>query len=90
MRIDIRVRPGTGRTKVAGSAGDPPRLLVYVGEAAVDGKATAAALKALSKAFEVKPSAITLISGITSRDKVVEIEGDDQELLVRLQNLLNL
>jgi uncharacterized protein YggU (UPF0235/DUF167 family) len=75
---------------VAGSAGDPPRLLVYVGEAAVDGKATAAALKAVAKAFGLKPADVSLISGITSRDKVVEIDGDDEAIAEQLQKLLNL
>lgn len=88
--MSIRVRPGLGRTKVAGSAGDPPRLLVYVGEAAVDGKATAAALKAVAKAFGLKPADVSLISGITSRDKVVEIDGDDVAIAEQLQKLLNL
>lgn len=90
MRVDIRVRPGTGRTKVAGSAGDPPRLLVYVGEAAVDGKATAAALKAIAKAFGLKPADVSLISGVTSRDKVIQIEGDEAAISEQLQNLLKL
>ena len=89
MRINIRVRPGVGRTKVSGQAGDPPRLVVQVGEQAVDGKATEAALKALAKAFGLKPSQVSLVNGHTTRDKVVELSGDESLLNARLSELLN-
>jgi uncharacterized protein YggU (UPF0235/DUF167 family) len=90
MRLNIRVRPGVGRTKVAGMAGDPPRLVVQVGEQPVDGKATEAALKAVAKAFRLKPSAVQLISGHTSRDKVIELIGDDSLIKQRYEELLAL
>jgi uncharacterized protein YggU (UPF0235/DUF167 family) len=89
MRINIRVRPGVGRTQVSGSAGDPPRLVVQVGAQPVDGKATEAALKALAKAFGLKPSCVSLVSGHTTRDKVVELSGDELLLNTRLGELLN-
>ncbi len=90
MRIDIRVRPGVGRTKVGGSAGDPPRLVVQVGEQAVDGKATEAALKALAKAFNLKTSQVTLVTGHTSRDKVVELDGPEPLTSEQLAKLIAL
>jgi uncharacterized protein (TIGR00251 family) len=90
MRIDIRVRPGVGRTKVGGSAGDPPRLIVQVAEPAVDGKATDAALKAVAKAFGLKAAQVELVSGHTSRDKVLQLSGQESLLNTRLAELLGL
>ena len=90
MRINIRVRPGVGRTKVAGVAGDPPRLVVQVGEQPVDGKATDAALKAVAKAFGLKASQVQLVSGHTSRDKVLELFGEELLLNERYEELRSL
>jgi uncharacterized protein YggU (UPF0235/DUF167 family) len=55
--------------------------VVRVSARAVDGKATEAALVAVAKAFGVRRSAVRLISGATSRDKVVEIDGDEGDLM---------
>lgn len=68
----IRVRPGASRTKVGGSYGD--RLVVAVGARAVDGAATEAALDALARAYAVRRRGVRLLTGATSRDKVVEID----------------
>ena len=87
LRIAIRVRPGASRAGVGGTVAD--RLLVRVNARAVDGKATAAALRAVADAFLVRPAAVTLISGVTTRDKIVEIAGNPQELSVRLLALLH-
>ena len=92
-RITIRVKPGASRTKVGGEYGgdDPGRagtLVVAVQERAVDGKATAAALKALAKAIGVPARTLRLVSGATSRDKVVAIADPPLDLAARLAALL--
>lgn len=71
-RVAIRVRPGASRTRVAGAYGD--RLVVAVSARAVDGAATEAALDALAKAYGVRRRGVRLLTGATSRDKVVEID----------------
>jgi uncharacterized protein YggU (UPF0235/DUF167 family) len=71
MRVAIRVRPGAGRTVVGGE--HDGALIVRVRERAVDGKATAAALEALAAALDLRPRDIVLVSGATSRTKIVEI-----------------
>ncbi len=77
MRIAIRVKPGASRTKVGGAYGAADgaegALVVAVQERAVDGKATAAALRALAAALGVPGRGVRLVSGATSRDKIVEI-----------------
>lgn len=88
VRVPIRVRPGAGRSKVGGNAGNPPRLLVFVNAQAVDGKATEAALVAVAEAVGVKRRDVSLVSGVTSRDKVVEISGDSAVLNVAIDRLM--
>jgi uncharacterized protein YggU (UPF0235/DUF167 family) len=73
-RVLIRVKPGSSRTKVGGAYGEA--LVVAVSERAVDGKATEAALTALARALGVRRRAVSLVAGATSRDKVVEVDGD--------------
>jgi uncharacterized protein (TIGR00251 family) len=81
IRVPIRVRPGAPVTRVGGAYGDA--LVVRVTAPALDGRATAAALRALAKAFGVPTAAVTLVTGATSRDKVVAIAGDPEVLQAR-------
>ena len=85
MRVAVRVRPGASRTAVRGTHAD--RLVVAVSARAVDGAATQAALEALAKAFGVRPRQVRLVSGATSRDKLVEIDGDEAQVAARLEEL---
>lgn len=73
LRLTIRVRPGASRTTVGGAHGDA--LVVRVSERAVDGAATAAALRAVADAFDVPRSAVRLVTGATSRSKIIEVNG---------------
>jgi uncharacterized protein YggU (UPF0235/DUF167 family) len=71
MRVAIRVRPGARSTVVGGSHAGA--LVVRVRERAVDGKATASALAALANALGLRVREVALLSGATSRTKLVEI-----------------
>jgi hypothetical protein len=82
VRITIRVRPGAGRTAVGGS--HDGALVVRVGAPAVDGRATEAALRAVADAFGVRRSAVGLVTGATSRTKVVDVDGGTGDGLARL------
>ena len=75
----IRVRPGASRTRVGGSYGDA--LVVRVAPRAVDGAATEAALVAVARALGVRRRDVTLVTGATSRDKVVEVSGADDAVV---------
>jgi uncharacterized protein YggU (UPF0235/DUF167 family) len=82
MRVTIRVRPGAGRTVVGGSFDGA--LVVRVSARAVDGQATEAALAAVAQAFGVRRRAVTLVTGPTSRTKVVDVAGGEPAVLHRL------
>ncbi len=90
VRLAIRVRPGAARTAVGGSYPGPRgrALLVAVTAPAVDGRATEAALRALAAALGVKPAAVSLVGGRTSRDKLVAIDPPPTDLDDRLAALL--
>lgn len=86
MRLAIRVRPGAKRDAVGGQHGEA--LVVSVTARPVDGKANLAVVRALASAFGVRRGEVTLVTGLTSRDKIVEIEGAAAALEARRDELL--
>jgi hypothetical protein len=89
MRVDIVVRPHASRAHVGGT--HDGALVVHVTAPPSEGRATREALRALAAAFDVRPGAVTLRHGATSRRKVVEITVDPERgahLQARLRDLL--
>lgn len=84
MRVTIRVKPGSGRTVVGGRYDDA--LVVRVRERAVDGRATESALRALAAALGVRHADVALVTGSTSRTKVVEIDDSAAAEFSRLRD----
>jgi len=86
VRVRVRVRPAAPATRVGGrwGADDDPALVVRVRTPAVDGRANSAVVAALAEAFGVRRAAVRLVTGATSRTKVVEVEGVDSAALAAL------
>ena len=82
MRIAVRVKPGSARPGVGGEHAGA--LVVRVSAQAVDGKATEAALAAVAAAFGVRRGAVRLVSGASSRSKVIDIDAGDPGVLAAL------
>ena len=82
MRLTIYVRPGAGRPGVGGE--HDGALIVRVTARAVGGQATEAALAAVADAFGVRRRAVTLVTGSTSRMKVIDIADGDPAVLDHL------
>lgn len=72
-RLRVRVTPGAGRSEVVGRQGDAWK--VRVGAAPERGRANVALLALLSKQLGVKRSDLSIVSGHTTRTKVVELRG---------------
>jgi uncharacterized protein (TIGR00251 family) len=72
VKISIKVTPNAGKNELVKTA-DGYRA--YVQSPPADGKANAALIKLLSKEFAVPKSNIEILKGLTSREKVVAIEG---------------
>jgi uncharacterized protein YggU (UPF0235/DUF167 family) len=79
IRIVIRVRPGSSRLRVGGSYGPDGQLVVAVHAAPVDGAANEAVLQALATALGLRPRQVRIVSGATSRTKVVGVTVEDAE-----------
>jgi uncharacterized protein (TIGR00251 family) len=80
-RIAIRVQPRAARDEIAGERDGA--LLVRVTAPPVDGKANDAACKLLAKRLGVAPSRVAVVRGASARDKLVEVEGVEEEALRR-------
>lgn len=85
VRVTIRVGPGASRTRVGGVHGEA--LVVKVAARAVEGKATEAALSAVAEALGLRRRDITLVGGATSREKVIDIEGDVTQVTAKIAEL---
>jgi uncharacterized protein (TIGR00251 family) len=76
-RIAVRVQPRAGRDEIAGERGGA--LVVRVTAPPVGGKANEAVRKLIAKRLGVAPGRVSVVRGASSRDKLVEIEGLDDE-----------
>ena len=60
------------------------RLRVRVQESPVDGQANRALIKLLADRLGVPISAVRIVSGLKSRNKVVELAGFDRDSAIRV------
>ena len=72
-RLRLRVQPGARRTGVVGRHGDAWK--VRVAAAPERGQATEAVLALLVDILGLSRGDVTLVSGGSSRDKIVEVAG---------------
>ena len=78
MRLAVWGKPGSGRTEVGGDHGGA--LVVRVTEPVADGRANAAACRAVAEAFGIPRTDVQLVRGRTSRAKVLEVTGETDAL----------
>jgi uncharacterized protein (TIGR00251 family) len=77
MKISVKVIPNAKQNEVASDAVDllGARILkVKVNQPPEDGKANKAVIELLAEYFKVRKSAVFIIAGETSRNKIVEIK----------------
>lgn len=79
MRISARVVPNAKQFRIEQAS---QGWKIYVKEKAEDNKANLALLKGLKKLLGME---IALVSGAKSREKVLEIEGTEKEVLDALR-----
>ncbi len=92
VRVALRVAPGAARNRMGGLVRDADggtALKVSVTAAPDRGRANAALIKLLSRAWRVPKGAITIAAGAGARHKVVHVAGDPRELLGRLRQSLD-
>lgn len=87
VRVALRVTPKASRNAVTGTADTADggkALKVAVTAVPEDGKANAAVVKLLSKAWGVPRTGITVLAGAADRNKILHVAGDPAELMRRL------
>jgi len=77
IRLRLRVLPGARRTEIAGRHGDGWK--VRVAAPPENGRANDAVRRLLAERLDLPRSAVTIVSGHTAREKVVELDGISQE-----------
>lgn len=76
-RVRLRVSPGSRKTELAGRYGDGWK--VRVSAPPEDGRANEAVLALLAERVGLPRRALSIVSGRTSREKVVEMTGIDSK-----------
>jgi len=80
MRVNVRVMPRSSKNEICWE-GDA--LKVRLTAPPVDGAANAALLKFLAARLKLPQSALQIVQGAASRQKVIQIDGMTHEELVQ-------
>jgi len=73
--LTVRVTPSAGRNSIDGWYGHA--LRVRVSAPAERGRANEALIRLLAELLEIKTRRVRIVRGLTTRNKLVEIEGLD-------------
>ena len=85
VTFTVRVVPRASRSEVAGL--HDGALRVRIAAPPVEGAANRELVKFLAKKFKVAPAAITLLSGATSKNKVIRIANPGAATFAELSKL---
>jgi uncharacterized protein len=84
MKMEIRLIPNASRDEVAGLT-EEGRYRVKVQSPPVEGAANKRLILFLAERLGVSKSRVRIIGGEKSRNKVVEIEGEEKDILRRME-----
>ena len=74
MQIRVKVKPNSKIPRIIEE--EDNSLTIYLKSPPVDGKANQELIKVLAERFDVSKSRITIKSGLSSRQKLVEIDTE--------------
>jgi len=80
-RLTLRVSPGAARSRVVGPYASGWK--VRVAAPATDGRANDAVIRLLSSTCDVPKAQVQIVSGHTSRDKIISLTGLDADEVQR-------
>ena len=93
IRLDVRVTPRASRDSLSGIAPDADGrcvLRVRVAAAPESGKANAAVVGLLAKAFGLPKSAFSIARGAAARRKMVHVRGGPEALVETASRIMGL
>ncbi len=82
VRFTVRVQPRASRSEIVGVHGDA--MKIRLSAPPVDGAANAALVELIAEVLGVGRRAVRIVSGESSRSKVVEVEGVTAAAVLRL------
>lgn len=82
VRLTVRVQPRAARDEVAGRYG--AALKIRLTAPPVDGAANESLVKFLAKTLDIPARSVTIVSGASSRTKIVELVGVSEDRVQRL------
>ena len=90
LRVRVRLSPKASANRITGVMETPEGLTlkVLVTAQPEKGKANAALVKLVAKQLGIKKGQIDLVSGRTSRNKILKFKGDGPTLRKQLEGLL--
>ncbi|MBB3313541.1 hypothetical protein FHT78_005335 [Rhizobium sp. BK196] len=90
VRLAVRLTPNGGRDAIGGIEpdGEGEMLLkARVSTAPEKGKANKALIALVAKSLSIAKSSVSIVSGDTSRKKILRIDGDPEDLVKMLEAL---
>ena len=91
VRLAVRLTPNGGKNALDGvepGVDGEPVLKARVTAVPEKGKANKALIELVAKSLKIPKSSISVISGDTSRKKILRIDGDTEDLIGKLETLL--
>lgn len=82
VRLSVRLQPRSSRNEISGVQGD--QLKVRVTAPPLEGMANEALIEFLSKSLRIPRRNVCIVSGLSSRNKIVEVRGVILEEVQRL------
>jgi uncharacterized protein len=85
-RLKVRVQPRASRNEICGWQGEA--LKVRLTAPPVEGQANEALLRFLKEALGLKAGQVALVAGGQSRNKLVEINLEENEIKARIEKVI--
>ena len=84
MKIVIHITPNASKDEIIGRFEDG-RYRVRIQSPPVDGLANKRLITFIAKTVGVSKSSVRIVRGFKSRDKIIEILGDEEEIIHRME-----
>jgi len=85
--INLHVLPNAKKTEILGIYNN--KLKIKISSPAIEGKANKEVIKFFSKYFKISKSSIKIIKGEKSKEKIIEINDKNEEIIKKIKEVEN-